>query len=123
MGQRYVELESTYGATPDNNNFLRVAQMPPNPAIMAPGPALLFVVVDGVPSVGLQIMIGSGKLGRQQLFAIESLPDPAMPQRSKDFTASSDGCSPMDYKQHLLATLLTTVVVSVTLVFGNAFGL
>jgi len=123
MGQRYVELESTYGATPDNNSFLRVAQMPPNPAIMAPGPALLFVVVDGVPSVGLQVMVGSGKLGRQQLFAIESLPDPAMPQRSEDFTASSDSCSPMDYKQHLLAILLTTVVVSVTLVFGNAFGL
>jgi len=123
MGQRYVELESTYVATPDNNIFLRVAQMPPNPAIMAPGPALLFVVVNGVPSVGLQVMIGSGKLGRQQLFAIEPLPDPAMPQRSKDFAASSGGCSPMNHEQHLLAILLTIMVVSVTLVSGNAFGL
>jgi len=122
MGQRYVELESTYGATSDNNFFLRVAQMPPNPAIMAPGPALLFVVVNGVPSVGVQIMIGSGKLGRQPLFVIEPLPEPAMSKWSQEFKTSSGGHSLQNHEQPLLVTLLVTVVISVALVFGDAFS-
>lgn len=38
---------------------------PPNAAVFQPGPALLFVVVDGVPSIGKQIMVGSGEIGEQ----------------------------------------------------------
>jgi len=72
MGQRCVQLASTYtGSTSDNTGILHVQQLPPNPAIIAPGPALFFVVVNGVPSVGLQIMIGNGQLGDQQTQEIE----------------------------------------------------
>jgi hypothetical protein len=75
MGQRYLQLENTYTGF-DNNTaaVLHVSQVPPNPAILAPGPALIFVVVNGVPSVGRQIMIGSGALGAQQTLAIGDLP-------------------------------------------------
>ncbi|KAJ3574744.1 hypothetical protein NP233_g1539 [Leucocoprinus birnbaumii] len=125
MGQRYVELESTYGATPDKNGFLRVAQMPPNPAIMAPGPALLFVVVNGIPSVGVQVMIGSGKLGRQQVLAVEPLPEPAMPKWAQDFRASKNAA--MSTTRGLVWTLpmgvLSVLVVSLALVFGDAVGM
>lgn len=38
---------------------------PPNAAVFQPGPALMFVVVDGVPSIGQQIMVGSGEIGTQ----------------------------------------------------------
>lgn len=34
---------------------------PPNNRIYPPGPGWLFVVVDGIPSEGAQIMIGDGK--------------------------------------------------------------
>ena len=33
---------------------------PPNPGVYPPGPAWLYVVVDGVPSVGKKVMVGSG---------------------------------------------------------------
>ncbi|KAJ7745446.1 glyoxal oxidase, partial [Mycena maculata] len=75
MGQRYVQLDSTYTAYGENNTAtLHVSQLPPNPAILAPGPALLFVVVNGVPSVGVQVMVGSGVIGTQEVLAIGDLP-------------------------------------------------
>jgi Domain of unknown function (DUF1929) len=74
MGQRYVQLENTYTGFANNTAVLHVSQVPPNPAILAPGPAFIFVVVNGVPSVGCQVMIGSGVLGVQKTLAIGDLP-------------------------------------------------
>ncbi|EKM81462.1 hypothetical protein AGABI1DRAFT_118621 [Agaricus bisporus var. burnettii JB137-S8] len=79
MGQRYVELESTYSTSDDNSaGFLRVSQVPPNPSIIAPGPALFFVVVNNIPSIGVQVMIGSGQLGTQKVLPVEPLPAPSL---------------------------------------------
>ena len=39
MGQRYVQLDSTYTGNSDGSATLHVSQLPPNPAILAPGPA------------------------------------------------------------------------------------
>ncbi|KAG0705082.1 putative copper radical oxidase, partial [Suillus ampliporus] len=33
---------------------------PPRPAVYPPGPGWIYVVVDGVPSVGFQVMVGNG---------------------------------------------------------------
>ncbi|KAJ7693374.1 glyoxal oxidase [Mycena rosella] len=75
MGQRFVQLDATYTAYSANNSAtLHVSQLPPNPAILAPGPALLFVVVNGVPSVGVQVMVGSGKIEKQGVLPIGALP-------------------------------------------------
>ncbi|KAJ7495844.1 copper radical oxidase, partial [Mycena galericulata] len=75
MGQRYVQLDATYTAYGENNTAtLHVSQLPPNAAILAPGPALLFVVVNGVPSVGVLVMVGSGVIGTQAMLAIGDLP-------------------------------------------------
>ncbi|KAF8629225.1 hypothetical protein AX17_005808 [Amanita inopinata Kibby_2008] len=75
MGQRFVQLDATYtGSTSDNTALLHVQQLPPNPAVLAPGPAFLFVVVNGVPSVGLQVMVGTGQLGDQPVQAAANLP-------------------------------------------------
>ena len=65
MGQRFLQLNSTYTAADANGATLHVSQVPPNAAILAPGPAMLFVVVNGVPSVGVQVMVGNGQLGTQ----------------------------------------------------------
>jgi len=49
--------------------------LPRDPAILAPGPAFIFVVVNG-----LQVMIGSGKLGKQEILADTNLPDSTINQ-------------------------------------------
>ena len=48
--------------------------MPPNPALFAPGPAVLHVVVNGVPSIGKAIMVGGGFIGRQNVQEAAVLP-------------------------------------------------
>ncbi|POW01932.1 hypothetical protein PSHT_12309 [Puccinia striiformis] len=58
MNSRLVKLRTR--VDPDTN-ALRVI-MPPSPEIYPPGYGWLFVLVNGVPSSGKRIMIGSGKL-------------------------------------------------------------
>jgi len=50
MGQRHLQLNNTYTVNSDGSYVLHVSQVPPNPNLLTPGPALLFVVVDGIPS-------------------------------------------------------------------------
>jgi len=75
MGQRLVELDSSYTGNADGSGTLYVSQLPPNPAIIAPGPAYIFVVVNGVPSVGVQVMCGSGTIGKQSPLSVATLPE------------------------------------------------
>jgi len=67
-------LQSSYTGYTNNTATLHVNQMPPNPAIFAPGPALLFVVVKGVPSIGVHVMIGSGHIEEQKAFPVGAAP-------------------------------------------------
>ena len=69
-----VVLQSSYTGYTNNTATLHVNQMPPNPAIFAPGPALLFVVVKGVPSIGIHVMIGSGHIEEQKSFPVVAAP-------------------------------------------------
>ncbi|KAJ7320899.1 DUF1929-domain-containing protein [Mycena albidolilacea] len=109
MGQRFLQLDSTYTAYEANNSAtLHVSQVPPNPAILAPGPALLFVVVGGVPSVGVQVMIGSGRLGTQTISAIGDLPESSfLSASSADGTggAQANGALSMARGQQLFGPL------------------
>ncbi|TFY58824.1 hypothetical protein EVJ58_g6182 [Rhodofomes roseus] len=88
MGQRYVQLESTYTGNSDGSATLHVSQLPPNAAVLAPGPALLFVVVNGVPSVGVQIMVGSGRIETQPTRANVALPSSAIAKQNSTSSAS-----------------------------------
>jgi hypothetical protein len=75
MGQRYVELTTSFTGYQSNHTaILHVSQLPPNAAVLAPGPALLFIVVNGVPSVGVHVMVGSGQIGPQQIGQAANLP-------------------------------------------------
>ncbi|KAF5357290.1 hypothetical protein D9758_005833 [Tetrapyrgos nigripes] len=78
MGQRYVQLDSSYTGYANGTGVLHVSQLPPNPAVLVPGPALLFVVVDGVPSVGVEVMIGNGQLGAPEVQQTLALPSSSM---------------------------------------------
>jgi hypothetical protein len=102
MGQRLVQLESTYTGFQNNTGILHVSQVPPNPAILAPGPALIFVVVNGVPSVGAQVMIGSGKLGTQQRLPIGDLPASAIVQNLGAADNAKNAGSSLRISQHWL---------------------
>lgn len=79
MGQRYIELQSSYTGHDDNSATLHVSQLPPNAAVFPPGPALVFVVVDGVPSIGQTIMVGSGKIEEQPVESVQALPESYIP--------------------------------------------
>jgi len=74
MGQRYLQLQNTYAVNADGSLTLHVSQMPPNPALFAPGPAVLYVVVNGVPSVGKSIVVGDGLIGQQKVQDAAALP-------------------------------------------------
>ena len=74
MGQRYLQLNNTYTVNSDGSYVLHVAQAPPNPNLFQPGPALLFVVVDGIPSNGTYVIAGTGDIGTQPTSAAASLP-------------------------------------------------
>jgi hypothetical protein len=64
MGQRMLQLATVVSGTK-----VKVAAMPANSALFAPGVALAFVVVNGVPSTGKFVMIGNGQIGPQTLGA------------------------------------------------------
>ncbi|KAN0059682.1 hypothetical protein ACQY0O_008254 [Thecaphora frezii] len=69
MGQRMIELKSVA-----QGSRLHVAQLPPNPNLFAPGSALAFVVVDGVPSHGRTVIAGNGQIGPQPIGPESNLP-------------------------------------------------
>ncbi|KAG8740885.1 hypothetical protein FRC10_003800 [Ceratobasidium sp. 414] len=74
MGQRILQLNSTFQVAPDGTITLYVAQVPPNPNLLTPGPVLMFVVVGGVPSMGKMVMVGTGGIGVQPVQAASALP-------------------------------------------------
>lgn len=74
MGQRYLQLNNTYTMNSDGSATLHVSQMPPCVACFPPGPAFIFVVVNGVPSNGAMVMIGSGTIGTQTTSSAATLP-------------------------------------------------
>jgi len=75
MGQRYLQLNNTYTVNSNGSITLHVAQAPPNPNIFQPGPAFVYVVVNGVPSNGTYVIVGSGQIETQTTATASPLPD------------------------------------------------
>jgi hypothetical protein len=74
MGQRLMQLNNTYTVNKDGTITLHVAQLPPNPNLFQPGPALLFVNIQGIPSNGTYLIVGNGIIGTQPTGAASVLP-------------------------------------------------
>ncbi|KAG6810798.1 hypothetical protein H0H92_010310 [Tricholoma furcatifolium] len=87
MGQRYVQLNNTFTVQSDGTIVLHVAQAP-NPYILQPGPALFFVTVNGVPSNGTMVIVGSGAVETQPTAPPSVLP-PSVLLSSASGSASS----------------------------------
>jgi hypothetical protein len=47
-------------ATVSSDNELTVTA-PPNGKVYPPGPAWIYIVIDGVPSVGVKVIVGTGE--------------------------------------------------------------
>lgn len=74
MGQRYLQLNNTFTVNSDGTIILHVAQMPPNPNIFQPGPAMIFVTIHGIPSNATMVIIGTGAFGAQPTAPASVLP-------------------------------------------------
>lgn len=119
FGQRLVELDFTYTANNDGSGTLHVSQLPPNAALVAPGPAWLFVVVNGVPSVGVPVMLGSGKIEVQKVLTVEALPQSTdvtgNPGTNNDNGNSKKGASSVGASVHAAGALLAILATSMAL--------
>jgi len=74
MGQRFLQLNNTYTVNKDGSIVLHVAQVPPNPNLFQPGPAFLYVNINGIPSIGKYLIVGNGAIGTQPISAAVDLP-------------------------------------------------
>lgn len=74
MGQRLMQLNNTFTVNKDGTITLHVAQLPPNPNLFQPGPALMFVTIQGIPSNGSYLIVGNGIIGTQPTGAVSVLP-------------------------------------------------
>jgi hypothetical protein len=78
FGQKFLQLESSYTIDMNSNSAtLHVSQLPgnPGPTLFQPGPAMVFLVINGVPSEGEFVMVGSGQLGTQPTTTNAVLPN------------------------------------------------
>ncbi|THU78883.1 DUF1929-domain-containing protein [Dendrothele bispora CBS 962.96] len=89
MGQRYLQLNNTYTVNSDGSLILHVSQMPPIPNIFQPGPAMVFVVVNGIPSNGTFVIVGSGNIETQPTADLQELPQKV--QADSSVSGSADG--------------------------------
>ncbi|KAI9573066.1 immunoglobulin E-set, partial [Boletus coccyginus] len=74
MGQRHLQLNNTYTVNDDGSYVLPVSQAPPNANVLMPGPALMFVVVNWIPSNGTMVIVGTGQVETQPTAAAAGLP-------------------------------------------------
>jgi hypothetical protein len=101
MGQRYLQLNSTYTVKDDGSFVIHSAQAPPNANLITPGPVLLFVVVNGIPTIGKMVTLGNGQIGKQPITQAAILPssikvDLAKLQPAKTGDEASTGSSATD---------------------------
>ncbi len=93
FGQRYLVLGNSYTIDmTTGHTTLHVSQLPgnPGPTLFQPGPAMFFVLVNGVPSEAEFVMVGSGQLGTQPTSTNSPLPS----SQVKTVAPSSTSASP-----------------------------
>ncbi|KAG9104941.1 hypothetical protein FRC06_005008 [Ceratobasidium sp. 370] len=91
MGQRMVQLENTYTVAKDGSVTVHVSQVPPNPNILTPGTAWMYVLVDGVPSIATPVMVGSGKIEKQKVLPVQQLPTSTTEKETGTHAAEGSG--------------------------------
>lgn len=79
---------------------------------------MLFVVVNGVPSVGVMVMVGSGTIGTQTMNAVADLPSATIVANSTttsgqdNSNSKSSGALPASIGMHGIPALLAPVLLA-----------
>jgi hypothetical protein len=90
FGQRFLQLNNTYTVNSDGSLTLHVSQMPSMPEIFQPGPAWVYVTINGIPSNGSYVIVGSGQIGKQPTSAVSALPDSVKLDNAKGSAGPQD---------------------------------
>ncbi|CAE6373423.1 unnamed protein product [Rhizoctonia solani] len=114
MGQRLLQLNSSFEVSDEGNIVLHVAQVPPNPNLLTPGPVLMFVVVGGVPSVGKMVTVGTGDFGVQPVQDASFLP----PSRARPSSAPSAAAANAERDRASDRSRTRTVAIAVSVAGG-----
>ena len=93
FSQRAIKLQWSYKALDGGAVRLFVQQLP-SPTIFAPGPALLHVVVAGIPSEGKFVMAGNGKIGKQDVLPLANVNDFGLPPTGSTKPVVDDDADP-----------------------------
>ena len=118
MGQRYVQLASSYtGYQANNSAVLHVNQLP-GPTIIAPGPAFIHVVVNGIPSIGVQVMLGSGQLGQQTILPPGNLPASNIVVNTTT-TSTSSGSNPSQHSSAGRVSPKSRIIIACVFLFAS----
>lgn len=115
FGQRYLELRTSWTATTESEGILHVSQMPNNPNIFQPGPALLFITVDGIPSYGHWVNIGSGEIGQQPTYENSQLE----PSSDVERATSNNNSSSSAFKSTVLPGFVSIIAIGVCATLTN----
>jgi len=118
MGQRYLQLQNTYTVNSDGSLTIHTSQLPPNPNLFQPGPAWVYVVVNGIPSNGTSVLVGSGAVGTQPTAAAAQLP-PSVKLASA--SGSGNGAT-TNANANTTSTPATTTTSHLTLIIAVAAG-
>jgi hypothetical protein len=117
MGQRLLQLNNTYTVSKNGSITLHVSQAPPNPNLFQPGPALMFVNVNGIPSNGSYLIVGSGQIGTQPTSAAGVLPiNIRLSSASGTASSSSTGGKSTETKKLSNVALIAIIAGGGTLV-------
>jgi Domain of unknown function (DUF1929)/Alphaherpesvirus glycoprotein E len=123
MGQRSLQLNNTYTVNVNGSIVYHVSQLPTNPNLFQPGPAMLFVTINGTPSNGTYLIIGSGKMETQSIGTPSSLP-PSTRVNSATGSGSNNGSS-SSHSSSSTGVIIGAVVGAIAIVgiLGAVFGI
>jgi hypothetical protein len=121
MGQRYLQLNNTYTVNSDGSYVLHVAQAPPNANLLTPGPCLMFVVINGIPSNGTLVIVGNGQIGTQPITAVSDLPS-SVQNADAQGNGSSQSSSGSSSNTGVIVGAVVGVVAGIG-VIGALFGI
>jgi len=125
MGQRMLQLNHTYTVYANGTIVFHVSQVPPNSNLMPPGPCMLFVAINRIPSVGQFVIVGNGKTGTQTTSPVAELPANVLSSSASGTapSSSSSNSNSSGSSSHIGAIIGAVVAgIAAVGVLGAVFG-
>jgi len=130
MGQRALQLNHTYTVNGDGSIVYHVSQMPPNANIFQPGPAFIYVTINGIPSNGTYLIVGSGNIETQTMNPVDTLPSSIRVDSATGTGSSTDTNNTSTGNNNASSSSLSggaiggivAAVVAVLAIFGTVLG-